>query len=84
MNYKALFLVIKSYKNDAAIRMELIATLFKFYFIKNRFYNSLIDFFISKILKILKKQLLEFIHKSILMIVIVKYIEEICVKIKKP
>lgn len=83
LDYIALLLVTKSRGDVAAVRMELTATSLKFYFAKNKPYDSSTLSFVNRMLKILKEQPLRFMHKSMLMMVMVVCVEKVSARIKK-
>lgn len=83
LDYIALLLVTKSHGYVAAVIMEHTVTSLNFYFAKNRHWDHLTLSFVNRILKLLKGQPLEFIQKSMLMIVMVNCVEKVNGRIRK-
>ena len=79
----ALLLVTKSRGDVAAVRMELTTTSLKFYFVKNRPCDSSTLSFVERMLQVIKEQPLEFMHKSMLMMVMEECAEKVSARIKK-
>lgn len=83
LEYIALLLVTKSRGDVAAVRMDLTATSLKLYFAKNRPCDASTLSYVNRMLKILKEQPLRFMHKTMLMIVMVECVEKISARIRK-
>ena len=83
LDYITLLLVNKSRGDVAAVTMEHTATSLKFYYAKNRPCDSSTLSFVDRILLVLKEQPLRFMHKSMLMIVMVECVEKVSARIRK-
>ena len=73
----------KSRGDVAAVTMEHTAISINFYFAKNRPCDSSTLSFVDRILTVLKEQPLLFMHKSMLMIVIVECVEKVSARSRK-
>lgn len=83
LDYIALLLVTKSRGDVAAVTMEHTATSLNFYFAKNRPCDFSTLYFVDKILKVLKEQPLQFIPRSMSMIIMVECVEKVSARIRK-
>ena len=83
LDHIALLLVTKSRGDVAAVTMEITATSLKFYFAKNKRCDPSTLSFVNRMLKIIKEEPLKFMHKSMLMIVMVECVEKVRARIKK-
>ena len=83
LNYLALLLVTKPHGDVAAVTMEISTSAINFYYAKNRPCESLTQFYVDKLLKALRENVLSAIPKSVLMIVMVECVHKVRNRIKK-